>query len=51
MVGVRQREDESEGRGKVAELDDDLRSELANLSSSATEEEDETLSYFQKLAE
>ena len=44
-------EDESEGRGKVAELDDDLRSELANLSSSATEEEDETLSYFQKLAE
>ena len=44
-------EDESEGRGKVSELDDDLRSELANLSSSATEEEDETLSYFQKLAE
>ena len=44
-------EDESEGRGKVTELDDDLRSELANLSSSATEEEDETLSYFQKLAE
>ena len=44
-------EDESEGRGKVAELDEDLRSELANLSSSATEEEDETLSYFQKLAE
>ena len=44
-------EDESEGRGQVSELDDDLRSELANLSSSATEEEDETLSYFQKLAE
>ena len=44
-------EDESEGRGKVSELDDDLRSELANLSSSATEEEHETLSYFQRLAE
>ena len=44
-------EDESEGRGQVSELDDDLRSELSNLSSSATEEEDETLSYFQRLAE
>jgi hypothetical protein len=44
-------EDESEGRGQVSELDDDLRSELSNLSSSAIEEEDETLSYFQKLAE
>jgi hypothetical protein len=49
-------EDEDDFRGPVRDLDDDLRSELNSLSSSARsssddEEEDDTLSYFQRLAE
>jgi hypothetical protein len=51
-------EDESEGRGnfspnfeKSNPVPQDLKDELSSLSSSTTEEEDDTLSYFQKLAE
>ena len=46
-------EDEDDFRGPVRDLDDDLRSELNSLSSSSREEDDEddTLSYFQRLAE
>jgi len=45
-------EDEDDYRGPARDLDDDLRSELNALSSSSRdEEEDDTLSYFQRLAE
>ena len=47
-------EDESEGRGPVKDLTDDIRNELESLPTSRTvteEDEDDTLSYFAKLAE
>jgi hypothetical protein len=48
-------DEESTSRGPVRELDEDLRTELSNLSSSKSsafdEEDDDTLSYFQRLAE
>ena len=47
-------EDESEGRGPVKDLTDDIRSELESLPTSRTvteEDDDDTLSYFAKLAE
>jgi hypothetical protein len=48
-------DEESTSRGSVRELDEDLRTELSNLtpskSSSYDEDEDDTLSYFAKLAE
>jgi hypothetical protein len=46
-------EDEDDYRGPARDLDDDLRSELNSLSSSSRDEDDEddTLSYFQRLAE
>ena len=48
-------DEESTSRGPVRELDEDLRTELSNLSSSKSssydEEDDDTLSYFAKLAE
>ena len=48
--------DEDTSRGPVRELDEDLRTQLSNLSSSKSvsvdeDEDDDTLSYFQKLAE
>ena len=47
-------EDESEGRGPVKDLTDDIRNELESLPTSRTvteEDDDDTLSYFAKLAE
>jgi hypothetical protein len=49
-------DEESTSRGPVRDLDEDLRTELSNLSSSKSsssydEEDDDTLSYFAKLAE
>ena len=47
-------EDESEGRGPVKDLTDDIRNELESVPTSRTvteEDEDDTLSYFAKLAE
>ena len=47
-------EDESEGRGPVKDLTDDIRNELESLPTSRTvteEDEDDTMSYFAKLAE
>ena len=46
-------EDESEGRGSTRELTEDLRSELNSLKPTASvdEDDDDTLSYFAKLAE
>jgi hypothetical protein len=48
-------DEESTSRGPVRDLDEDLRTELSNLtpskSSSYDEDEDDTLSYFAKLAE
>ena len=49
-------DEESTSRGPVRELDEDLRTELRNLSSSKSssvdeDEDDDTLSYFAKLAE
>jgi hypothetical protein len=48
-------DEESTSRGSVRDLDEDLRTELSNLtpskSSSYDEDEDDTLSYFAKLAE
>jgi hypothetical protein len=49
-------DEESTSRGPVRDLDEDLRTELSNLSSSSKssafdEDEDDTLSYFAKLAE
>jgi hypothetical protein len=48
-------DEESTSRGPVRDLDEDLRTELSNLSSSKSssydEDEDDTLSYFAKLAE
>ena len=46
-------EDESEGRGSTRELTEDLRSELNNLKPTASvdDDDDDTLSYFAKLAE
>ena len=47
-------EDESEGRGPVKDLTDDIRNELESLPTSRTvteEDEDDPLSYFAKLAE
>ena len=47
-------EDESEGRGPVKDLTDDIRNELESPPTSRTvteEDEDDTLSYFAKLAE
>ena len=47
-------EDESEGRGPVKDLTDDIRNELESLPSSRTvteEDDDDTMSYFAKLAE
>jgi hypothetical protein len=49
-------DEESTSRGPVRELDEDLRTELSNLSSSKSssvdeDEDDDTLSYFAKLAE
>ena len=46
-------EDESEGRGSTRELTEDLRSELNSLKPTASvdDDDDDTLSYFAKLAE
>jgi hypothetical protein len=48
-------DEEETSRGPVRDLDEDLRTELSNLSSSKSssydEDEDDTLSYFAKLAE
>jgi hypothetical protein len=48
-------DEEETSRGPVHELDEDLRTELSNLSSSKSssydEEDDDTMSYFAKLAE
>ena len=47
-------EDESEGRGPVKDLTDDIRNELESLPTSRTvteEDDDDTLSYFAKLAD
>jgi hypothetical protein len=48
-------DEESTSRGPVRDLDEDLRTELSNLtpskSSSYDEDDDDTLSYFAKLAE
>jgi hypothetical protein len=48
-------DEEETSRGPVRELDEDLRTELSNLSSSKSssydEDEDDTMSYFAKLAE
>jgi len=48
-------DEESTSRGPVRDLDEDLRTELSNLSSSKSssydEEDDDTMSYFAKLAE
>ena len=49
-------DEEATSRGPVRDLDEDLRTELSNLSSSKSsafdeDEEDDTLSYFAKLAE
>jgi len=48
-------DEESTSRGSVRDLDEDLRTELSNLtpskSSSYDEDEDDTMSYFAKLAE
>jgi hypothetical protein len=48
-------DEEETSRGPVRELDEDLRTELSNLSSSKSssydDEDDDTLSYFAKLAE
>jgi len=49
-------DEESTSRGSVRELDEDLRTELKNLaptksSSYDEDEDDDTLSYFAKLAE
>jgi hypothetical protein len=49
-------DEESTSRGPVRELDEDLRTELKNLSSPKSssvdeDEDDDTLSYFQRLAE
>jgi len=48
-------DEEETSRGPVRELDEDLRTELSNLSSSKSssydEEDDDTMSYFAKLAE
>jgi hypothetical protein len=48
-------DEEETSRGPVRELDEDLRTELSNLSSSKSssydEDDDDTMSYFQKLAE
>jgi hypothetical protein len=48
-------DEESTSRGPVRDLDEDLRTELSNLSSTKSssydEDEDDTLSYFAKLAE
>ena len=49
-------DEESTSRGPVRELDEDLRTQLSNLSSSKSssvdeDEDDDTLSYFAKLAE
>lgn len=49
-------DEESTSRGPVRDLDEDLRSELKNLSATKTssyddEEEDDTLNYFARLAE
>jgi hypothetical protein len=48
-------DEESTSRGPVRDLDEDLRTELSNLSSSKSssydEDDDDTLSYFAKLAE
>ena len=47
-------EDESEGRGPVKDLTEDIRNELESLPTSRTvteEDEDDTMSYFAKLAE
>ena len=46
-------EDESEGRGSTRELTEDLRDELSSLKPTASvdDDDDDTLSYFAKLAE
>ena len=46
-------EDESEGRGSTRELTEDLRNELSSLKPTASvdDDDDDTLSYFAKLAE
>jgi hypothetical protein len=48
-------DEEETSRGPVRDLDEDLRTELSNLSSSKSssydEDEDDTMSYFAKLAE